>query len=301
VGYQEGKRRSNPGEKAVATSLSDAQVQQYREQGYLCPITALTGEEAARYRAALEAAEARAGGALPGAHKHKPHLVYTWAQELIRHPRILDAVEAVIGPDILAWESVLFTKEPKTEDYISWHQDITYWGLDQEGDVVTAWVALSPSNPKSGCMRVVPGTHLREVVPHADTFSERNMLSRGQEIAVEVDEDHAVDLVLQPGQMSLHHVKIFHGSHQNRSTDRRIGFAIRYLPPGVRQGVGPSDSATLVRGEDRFGHFELEPAPAYDLAPEAVALHQAVRERRLAILMRDAAQPSRAAHAAPAM
>ena len=285
----------------MATSLSDAQVQQYREQGYLCPITALTAEEAARYRAALEAAEAQAGGALPGAHKHKPHLVYTWAQELIRHPRILDAVEAVIGPDILAWESVFFTKEPKTEDYISWHQDITYWGLDQEGDVVTAWVALSPSNPKSGCMRVVPGTHLREVVPHADTFSERNMLSRGQEIAVEVDEDHAVDLVLAPGQMSLHHVKIFHGSHHNRSADRRIGFAIRYLPPGVRQGVGPTDSATLVRGEDRFGHFELEPAPAYDLAPEAVALHQAVRERRLAILMRDAAQPSRAAHAAPAM
>jgi non-heme Fe2+,alpha-ketoglutarate-dependent halogenase len=285
----------------VGTTFTNAEVEQYRRNGYFCPITVLSPDEARHYRSKLEAAEQAAGGALPGAFRHKPHLVYTWAQELIRHPRILDAVEALIGPDILAWESVFFIKDPKTEDYISWHQDITYWGLDQEGDVVTAWVALSPSNPKSGCMRVVPGTHRREVVPHADTFGAHNMLSRGQEIAVEVEEARAVDLVLRPGQMSLHHVKIFHGSHQNRADDRRIGFAIRYLPPSVRQGVGSTDSATLVRGADRYGHFELEPAPASDLAPEAVAHHRAVRDRRLQILMRGAEQPSRAAHAAPAM
>jgi hypothetical protein len=248
----------------------------------------------------LEAAEAAAGGSLPGPYRHKPHLVYAWAQELIRHPNILDAIEDVIGPDILVWESVFFTKEPQTEEYISWHQDITYWGLEAEGDVVTAWVALSPSNVESGCMRVVPGTHLREVVPHADTFGEHNMLSRGQEIAVEVDEAHAVDLVLQPGQMSLHHVKIFQGSRHNRAADRRIGFAIRYLPPHVHQDVGV-DSATSVRGQDRFGYFELEPAPAFDLAPEAIAYHRRVREQRMAILMRDAAETSRAGHAAPAM
>jgi non-haem Fe2+, alpha-ketoglutarate-dependent halogenase len=284
----------------VTSSLSQAQVEQYRRDGYLCPLTVLSAEAAAHYRAALEAAEAAAGGSLPGPYRHKPHLVYGWAQELIRQPAILDAIEGIIGPDILAWETVFFTKEPRTSDYISWHQDITYWGLDQEGDVVTAWVALSPSTPESGCMRVVPGTHKREVVPHADTFGEHNMLSRGQEIAVEVDEAHAVDLVLQPGQMSLHHVKIFHGSRQNASDDRRIGFAIRFLPPHVEQRVA-ADSATLVRGEDRYGHFELEPAPAYDLAPDAVAYHRQVRDRRVAILMRDAAGSSRAAHTAGAM
>jgi non-haem Fe2+, alpha-ketoglutarate-dependent halogenase len=284
----------------VPKLLSDAQIQAYRRDGFSCPIDVLSPAEAAHYRAKLEAVEAASGGSLPGPYRHKPHLVYTWAQELIRHPRILDAVEDVIGPDILAWESVLFSKEPQTEDYISWHQDITYWGLEAEGDVVTAWVALSPSTVQSGCMRVVPGTHLREVVPHADTFAERNMLSRGQEIAVEVDEAHAVDLVLEPGQMSLHHVKIFHGSRQNRADDRRIGFAIRYLPPPVHQDVG-ADAATLVRGADRFGHFELEPAPADDLAPEAVACHRRVRDRRMAILMRDAAQGSQAPHAASAM
>jgi non-heme Fe2+,alpha-ketoglutarate-dependent halogenase len=280
--------------------LSDAQVRQYRRDGYLCPIRALTRAEASYFRARLEAAEAAAGGSLPGPYRHKPHLVYTFAQELIRHPRILDAVEAVIGPDILCWESVFFNKEPRTPDFISWHQDITYWGLETEGDVVTAWVALSPSTSESGCMRVVPGTHKREVVPHADTFAEGNMLSRGQEIAVEVDEAQAVDLILEPGQMSLHHVKIFHGSHPNRSADRRLGFAIRYLPPRVHQQAG-ADGATLVRGHGRFGDFELEPAPAYDLAPEAVAYHQRVRDRRMAILMRGAAQTSKAGHAAPTM
>jgi non-heme Fe2+,alpha-ketoglutarate-dependent halogenase len=280
--------------------LSDAEIARYREDGYLCPIRALSAEAAAHYRARLEAAEAAAGGSLPGPYKHKPHLVYGWAQELVRQPAIVDAVEALIGPDILCWESVFFIKEPHTADFISWHQDITYWGLEAEGDVVTAWVALSPSRPESGCMRVVPGTHKREVVAHADTFAEGNMLSRGQEIAVEVDEAHAVDLVLGPGEMSLHHVKIFHGSHHNRSDERRVGFAIRYLPPAVHQEIG-ADSATLVRGEDRVGGFEHEPAPAYDLAPEAIACHRRVRERRMAILMRGAAQASKAGHAAPAM
>jgi non-heme Fe2+,alpha-ketoglutarate-dependent halogenase len=280
---------------------SEADVARYQEDGYVCPVGVLSADQASHYRARLEAAEAAAGGALPGPFRHKPHLVYTWAQELIRQPRILDAVETVIGPDILAWESVFFIKEANTPDFISWHQDITYWGLEAEGDVVSAWLALSPSTTESGCMRVVPGTHRREVVPHADTFAEGNMLSRGQEIAVEVSEDQAVDLVLQPGQMSLHHVKIFHGSHANRSADRRIGFAIRYLPPHVRQEVGIPDSATLVRGRDRFGHFEPEPVPTADLDPAAVAYHTAVRERRMAILMRDAPQASKAAHAAPGM
>ncbi|MGH2604186.1 MAG: phytanoyl-CoA dioxygenase family protein, partial [Dehalococcoidia bacterium] len=163
---------------------------------------------------------------------------------------------------------------------------ITYWGLDQQGDVVTAWLALSPSTPESGCMRVVPGTHLREVVAHADTFGAHNMLSRGQEIAVEVDEDHAVDVVLQPGEMSLHHVKLVHGSNPNRSDDRRIGFAVRYLPTHVRQVIGEKDSAMLVRGVDSYHHFEPEIPPAADLDPAAIAQHTAVCERQAQILFR---------------
>jgi hypothetical protein len=265
--------------------LSEAQVAFYRANGYLFPIDLLGAAEAGLYRAALERHEARFGGELPKELRHKPHLTMRWADELVHHPRILDAVEDVIGPNILCWESVIFAKGPKTPDYIAWHQDITYWGLGSD-DVVTAWVALSPSTVESGCMRVVPGTHTREVVPHRDTYAKENLLSRGQEIAVEVGEEQAVDIVLMPGQMSLHHVKIFHGSFQNRSDDRRIGFAIRYIPPHVRQVVGSADSAMLVRGSDPNGYFEHERRPLADLDPEQLAYHRRLREQRMAVLMR---------------
>ena len=148
-------------------------------------------------------------------------------------------------------------------------------------------------------MRVVPGTHQREVVAHKDTFGEHNMLSRGQEIAVEVDEDHAVDLVLAAGPDVAAPRADVPRLEPNRADHRRIGFAIRYIAATCPTAVG-ADSATLVRGKDRFGNFEPEPAPA-PTSTRAVAFHRSVRERRMAILMRDAAQASTAGHAAPAM
>ena len=271
----------------MGQGLGAADVDRYWQDGYLAPLNVLTAEEARHYRNCLEAAEAQAGDKFASEFKHKPHLVWHWADELIRHPTILDAVEAIIGPNILCWESALFTKPAQSEDYISWHQDITYWGLEAAGNVVTAWLALSPSNVASGCMRVVPGTHKMNVVEHKDTFSSRNMLSRGQEIAVEVEEDQAVDLILDPGQFSLHHVKIFHGSNANGSTDRRIGYAMRFVPPDIRQEVGKDDSARLVRGEDRFGHFELEDAPQQDFSDAAIANHARLKAQRMSVLLRE--------------
>ncbi len=270
----------------MAISLTAEQLGAYRRDGFLCPVDALSPEEARDYRQKLEAAEAEAGERFAKEFRHKPYLVFGWADELIKHPRILDAVEGIIGPDILCWEVAMFTKPAHSDGFISWHQDITYWGLEAEGNVVTAWVALSPSTVESGCMRMVPGTHKREVVAHRDTFAEKNMLSRGQEIAVEVEEDRAVDLVLAPGQMSLHHVKIFHGSNPNRSDDRRIGFAIRYIPPSLHQTTDGQDSARLVRGEDRFGYFEHEEPPADDLSTAAIANHERLYAQRRAILLR---------------
>ena len=156
---------------------------------------------------------------------------------------MLDAVEDVIGPDILCWGGSFFTKEARTEDFVSWHQDLTYWGLEP-ADIVTAWVALSPSTPESGCMRVVPGSHHQDVHPaHRDLRGDATCSRAARRSQVEVDEAAAVDLVLQPGEMSLHHVKLIHGSNPNRSDDRRIGFAIRYIPTSVRQTAGAEDSA----------------------------------------------------------
>jgi len=181
-------------------------------------------------------------------------------------------VEGALGPDFLCWSSSFFIKEPGDPSFIAWHQDATYWGLNST-DIATAWLALSPATPESGCMKFKAGTHLAPVA-HRETDSEYNMLSRGQEIAVSVDERDAVHVALKPGQASLHHVLLFHGSEANRSADRRIGFAIRYVAAHVGRLDGRKGSATLVRGSDRYGHFEHEPRPQRDFEPAAVARHE---------------------------
>src|SRR5262245_39835325 len=273
-------------------ALNDAAVRHYRDLGYYAPVPVLSRAEAGRLRDRLEAFEA-SGNGMRGAVRHKPHLLFTWLNDLIRHPRILDAVEDVIGPDILCWGTSFFIKEARNPSYVSWHQDSTYWGLEPP-DIITAWVALTDRTAANGAMRVIPGTHKMEQVAHRDTFAAENLLSRGQEIMVDVDAAEAAMLELAAGEMSLHHVRLIHGSDPNPSDDRRIGFAIRYIPTSVRQVAGSHDSATLVRGVDAFHHFAPEEAPDADMSPRAVAHHAAVTGAHAAILMRETGQAMRA-------
>ena len=258
----------------------DSMVADYRRDGYCFPIDVMDAEQVADYRAQLEAVE-RARGAgdarFAAATFRFPHLVMPFADEITRLPAIVEPVKALLGPDVLVWGTTFFVKEARTRDYVSWHQDLTYWDLDNVGEV-TAWVALTPATVANGCMRFIPGSHAGGIVPHRDTFAEENMLTRGQELDEGVDESAAVDVVLAPGQMSLHHGHIFHGSHANRSDHRRIGLAIRYITPAMRQLSGVKSHATLVAGEDRYGHFQLAPPPTELLAPADLDLAlQAVR------------------------
>lgn len=265
--------------------LDNADRVAYGRDGFVFPIPALTAQEVEMARRSLETFERSLGGPLPKELRHKPHLYSSTIDALIRKPEILDPVESLLGPDILCWETVLFIKEPGDAAYVSWHQDVAYWGLEPY-DVLTAWVALSPSTRRSGCMRVLPGSHKGEIAPHKDTFAANNMLSRGQEMEVEVDETKVVDIVLQPSQMSLHHVMIAHGSDPNEADDRRIGLAIRYIPAHVRQVIGPEDTATVVRGADRGGHFREEPRASGDFTPEGLEVQRRLRSQRMAVLMR---------------
>ncbi|NGM86268.1 phytanoyl-CoA dioxygenase [Parapusillimonas sp. SGNA-6] len=271
--------------------LSPERVNFYRTYGYVAPVRVLSDDEATLYRSHLEAFEAAHGGPIPGKYRHKPHLLFPWLADLVRHPRILDAVESLLGPDLLVWSSVFFIKEPHDPAYVSWHQDSTYWGLS-EPDVVTAWVALSPSHHDNGCLRVIPGTHVLDQVEHVENLEmrdENNLLTRGQEIAVKVDEAAAVELPLQPGDMSLHHIRLFHNSQPNQSAERRIGFAIRYIPTRVHQKSTYRGTATLVRGVDRYGHFDPEPRPVAELAPESLQFHtEMMNKRRSSLLFSDA-------------
>ncbi len=274
-------------------ALSKQQLGEYRQQGFLSPLPVLSDPETTTLRRKLEELELQEGGRLAARVNRKPHLLLTWLNELIRNPRILDPVEDILGPNILCWGSGFFIKNAHDPARVTWHQDSTYWGLSKP-DIVTAWVAFTPSTAENGCMRVIPGTHTLQQLPHRDTFAPDNLLSRGQEIGVEVDESRAVDIVLAPGQMSLHHVMLVHGSEPNSSPYRRIGFAIRYLPTYVEQLAGTRDSATLVRGTDDFGHFLLEPAPRSDFHPDALAFHSETLAANDRILYRGARSEQRA-------
>ena len=271
----------------MAKRLDRAAVEQYREEGYHFPIDVLDADEVAANRARLEASEAGQGQPVHGPQRSKSHLLFKWVDDLMRHPRPLDAVEDLIGPDILCWNTIFWIKEAKSPSFVSWHQDVRYWGLDTS-ELVTAWLALSPATEESGCMRVLPGSHREEVLPHRDEYHDDNLLTRGQEIAVDVDESKTVSMALAPGQASLHNVGLAHASGPNRTDDRRIGISMHYISTRTRQTAGEWDSAALVRGEDRYGHFQLAPVPSRDLDPDAVAFHERASGALRDILFRDA-------------
>ena len=266
--------------------LTDDEVARYHRDGFLSPVTAMDAATAARYRARFEEYERANGGWYELSKGQKLYLLQTWVAELVRHERILDAVEDVLGPDILCWGCSLFVKDANSSAYVSWHQDSTYWGLS-EPDVVTAWIALSPATRESGCMKMWPGSHRLEQLPHRDTLAAENLLTRGQEIEVEVDESQAVAMPLEPGQVSLHHIRTVHASEPNRSADRRIGLAVRYIAPHVKQLHADRDSAWPVRGEDRHGHFVHETPPAADMDAAALAEHERIMKLRQGVLYRD--------------
>jgi ectoine hydroxylase-related dioxygenase (phytanoyl-CoA dioxygenase family) len=227
-------------------SLSPSQIQAYAEQGYVSPLWVMSAADAAAALAQLRAAEAQLGSGFACRVNERPHFLLPWANALVHNRRILDAVESIVGPDIVCWGAQFFVKEGGAASFVSWHQDGTYWRMLSQA-VVTAWVALTPSRPENGCMRVVPGSH-RCAVSHIETFAVDNLLSRGQEAAVVVRPSEAVDIVLHPGEMSLHHSLLLHGSEPNRADYSRIGFAIRYAPTQVRVPETEADGALLVHG-----------------------------------------------------
>jgi non-heme Fe2+,alpha-ketoglutarate-dependent halogenase len=268
--------------------LSREEVELYRRDGYLPGRRLLSPAEAERFRndcLRTCAKPIELGDQNPyslkrhASNRVKPYLLFPWAAELVRHPRILDLVEDVIGPDILVFHTTAWLKPPYSENYVPWHQDATYFGL-APFEHVTAWVALTPSRAESGCVRVIPGFHHKGQLAHVDDHNDPlTMLSRGQTLAETIREEDAVDLVMEPGDVSLHHTLIAHSSGPNRSDDWRIGIGISYIPTSVRH-TGPTRlSATLARGTDRFHHFDHEAAPQAELDVAALAVHSDSQSR----------------------
>ena len=261
--------------------LSQDQIDRFSREGYLFPLKALETQEAADGLARLEALEAARAGRLPPLFNAKPHLLAPWLWDIVHDPRIVDCVEDLLGPDLLCLGTSFISKRPMDERYVAWHQDVTYWGLASP-EAVTAWVALTPSAPENGCVRAIPGTHL-QTLAHTDSGDAANLLGRGEKMVDEVEESGAVDFLLAPGEMSIHHCLVAHGSAANASNMRRVGFAIRYVPNRVAQKPGAHNTATLVRGRD-FGNFELEQAPEGEFHPEAVRRHAAIFRRGMKVI-----------------
>ena len=255
--------------------LTQAQIDAYHRDGFVAPIDVFSEDEALRLRAALEAAEREWPHAFEGAARNNAHLNLTCLDEIVHNSTLVDAVEDLIGPDILNYGTVLFIKEPGDPGFVSWHQDARYMGLEPHVGI-TAWVALTHSNETNGCMQMIPGSHA-EIRDHDDTYGDTNILTRGQEVQG-VNPDDAVSLILKPGQMSIHSSRVIHASQPNRGTDRRIGFVIQpYMPPHVRQTITPT-GAQLIRGSDPHGHFTRLGRPQGDMHPDDVKARDWVNE-----------------------
>lgn len=274
-------------------ALSAEQTRRYWDDGYLFPIEVFDATEAATHRAELEAIERDWLGAdlplpLNSYKRVNAHCVIPLAARLAQDWRVLDVVEGILGPDLMIWSAEFFIKEPHTKHVVGMHQDLTYWGMGETSDQVTAWIALSPATVTSGCMDFVKGSHKNPILPHNDTFSDTNLLSRGQEIAVDVTDEDKTHIELRPGQMSLHHGLTIHGSGPNASDDRRIGVAIRYLNPNAQQQVADRDYAMMARGVDHTGNFLHFMPPTRNFDSRALELYEEIRKAQTKALAQGA-------------
>jgi non-heme Fe2+,alpha-ketoglutarate-dependent halogenase len=260
----------------MGKKLSTAQIEQYQRDGFVFPVDAFTPAQALAYRQRLEAFEQAQGTQIgkghSKGHNFKPHLLFTWVDEIVHHPAVLDAVEDLIGPNLRLFHLTVWPKNANDPAFVGWHQDATYFGLEP-AEQVTAWVALTDASELAGCMEVIAGSHRTGQLHHAESESMNNLLSRGQTITETFDKSRTVRMPVRAGQFSLHHTHLVHNSPPNRSNDRRVGLGISYIPTHVRCVSSQRLSAMMVRGVDTYGHFDDEPRPTVDAGEAERAFH----------------------------
>lgn len=242
----------------------------YRRDGVVWPIKLFEPGEAEGLAAKYQNFQAQARAARGREVYIKPHLVSTWIDGIAHHPFVLDVVEVAIGPDILLWSSDFFVKTARTGKYVCWHQDTPYRELAPVDNIVNIWLALTPSTPESGCMRAVKGTHvMRDLVQGRTGFTTKrdqasktgdNLLAYEQKLDLEVREENVANLILQPGEFSVHHGHLVHGGRPNLASFDRIGLVLRSISVDTEQMRG-GDAAMLVRGATAMGSTSWSRAP----------------------------------------
>ena len=247
--------------------LKQSQIDQFWNDGYVFPFDCLTTEEVKVCRDKLYAYENTIKDKISKHIRVKCHLAFLWLWEIAHHPKILDAVEDLIGPDILLYLSTFWSKDARDGKFVSWHQDSAYYGLDPH-DVITLWLGFTDATLENGCMRVLPGSHKWPDQKHEETYDTNNLLARGQTI-VGLDDSSAIEMPLKAGQFSMHHERMLHSSGPNLSENRRLGMSYTFLPTRTRCVIGRR-TAVLVRGVDKHQNWDPDPEPRTDLDPSCM-------------------------------
>ena len=266
--------------------LSEQQIKFYDEKGYIAPIDVLSRQEANEIRQEIETIEKKWPNALEGIGRNYVHLISPVFNKVCLNNKILDAVESIIGKNILICGTTLFIKNSNEKGFVSFHQDAKYIGLEPH-NWVTAWIAVTDSNEENGCMRMWSGSHKENLKNHEQKFDENNLLTRGQTIEnVPLEETDSV--VLEAGQMSLHHPTVVHGSGLNKSNDRRIGFVIQsYIGSDVDQVLGKI-YVQKARGEDTHKFHEYSNIPQTLMSKEDILTWNKAKEELSKIFYREA-------------
>ena len=231
--------------------------EQYLGKGYAAPISLLSATELARYQKEFQTLEAAAHGT-PERYLN-PQLYFGWVREFASHPRLLDIARSILGPNLFVMGCMFLCKRPATSSHFPWHQDGYFFSEHMKAPYLTAWIALTDSNRENGCMEVIPGSHLQGIVPHQDLADPSNMIRQKKGVP-KVDEDRGMDIVLRPGEMSLHHGAILHRSYPNTSTGTRVGFILRISTEELEKAPYPLVRLSGEQSPAQLPVFE-EPAP----------------------------------------
>ena len=235
----------------IKHGLRENQIKDYERDGIVYPIEVLPAFRTQGYRTEFEKFETAVGR--PFRYAAMLHLYFRWAFELASEAKILDAVESILGPELLVQSTLVLCKYPKDESFVTWHQDFNY-ANEISSPTISAWIALSGSNHESGCLRAIPGSQSHGVLPHGSAKIKNNILT----YSLDVDESSAIDIELKSGEMSLHQPGLIHGSSPNQSGDKRIGFIVRYVTPAFSINNNP---VVRARGSAPCRQLDVWPAP----------------------------------------
>jgi len=268
------------------SSLNSKQIKDYKDNGFVAPINVLSSENTKKIKEEIEYIEKKWPDELVGLGRNNVHYISPIFDQVCHNSKILDAVESIIGKDILVGGTTLFIKDPDKKGFVSWHQDAKYIGFEPY-NWVTAWLAITDSNEENGCMRMWSGSHKEKIKDHMDTYNENNLLTRGQTVKNVPIEKTTLN-ILKAGQLSLHHPMIVHGSGPNKSNQRRIGFVIQsYIGTNVDQVLGKI-FVQQARGKDTFRYHEYAKRPVDLMSKKDIEFKNKANEELSKIFYKDA-------------